>query len=182
MSKLQEGQIIIPKSRLSYPKLFRAQAIPGEGEDKARFGCNILLPKSDTATKAKIDAEIQRICKERNDGVPPKGKDISMKDGDGEYGDDFSKGCWIISANRYPSQGRPQVVDANRTPLTEDDGRPMAGDVCNYCVGIYMPKKWKGKICFSLEIVQFVEKGEAIGGGTADVDVMPDMGGDEFGI
>ena len=187
MSNLQVGQVIIPKSRLSYPKLFRAEAVPGEGEDKARFGCHILLPKSDTATKQRIDNEIRRIAKDNMANVMPKAKDISMWDGDGEKGDEFSKDCWVLSANRYPKQGRLQVVDKDKSPLAEDDGRPMAGDVCNFCVGVYNPKQWKGKVCFSLEIVQFVKKGTPIGGGTPDVDVMPDMAeeeddSDSFGI
>ena len=173
---LQEGQALIPKSRLSYPHLFHAESVKGEGEDKARFGCNILLPKSDTATKAKIDKEIARIAKAKMKGVMPKAKDISIKDGDGEDGDEHSAGCWVLSANRYPKQGRPQVIDGKRNPLTEDDGKPKAGDVCNFLVGIYNPKAWAGKICFSLEIVQYVKDGPPIGAAAADVEVMPDMG------
>ncbi len=182
MSKLQEGQVILPKSRLSYPHLWVAEAVKGETDDsKKRFGCNILLPKTDEATKAKIDIEIKRIAKERMKGVPPKTKDISIKDGDGEDGDEHSAGCWVISANRYPKQGRPQVIDGDRTPLAEADCKPKAGDYCNYLVGIYNPKSWPGKICFSLEIVQFAGEGPPIGAGTADSGVMPDMGGADDG-
>ena len=185
-TELNEGQIIIPNARLSYPKLFHAESVKGESEDKARYGANILLSKKDAATKARIDKEIRRIAKERMKGVMPAAEDISMRDGDGPKGDEHSEGCWVISANRYPSQGRPQVVDGKRSPLTQDDGKPKAGDFCNFLVGIYSPKAWPKKVCFSLEIVQYVKDGPPIGAGTADVEVMPEMpdddGDSDFGI
>lgn len=172
--------MIIPKSRLSYPHLWQADTVEGESDpSKARYGCSILLPKSDKATKAVLDGEIKRLVKERMKGVMPKSKDIAMKDGDGEYGDDYSKGCWIVSANRSKALRRPQVIDRKRQPLDEEDGKPNAGDVCNFLVSLYVPKKWPSKICFGLEIVQFVETGEPIGASAADADVMPEMDGDD---
>ena len=139
----------------------------------------------DEATKAKIDTEIRRLAKDKMKGVLPKGKDISMKDGDGDEGDEHSEKCWIISANRHHKQGRPQVVDRKRNPLAMEDGRPQAGDVCNFLISAFVPKAWPTKVCFSLEIVQYVEQGTPIGAGAADVGVMPDLdedGGDGFDV
>lgn len=175
---LPEGQVLIPKSRLSYPKLWKAEPIKNDPSSKPRFGCQILLPKSDTATKLKIDAEIDRLAKSKFKGVKPKSKDLFIKDGDGEDGDENSKGCWIISANRAESQKRPQVVDRNRQPLMPDDDKPYAGCYCNFVVGVFVPTNW-GKICASLEIVQFVKDGEPLGAARTDTAVLPDLPDEE---
>lgn len=174
------SQILIPNARLGYPKLFTATSIQGDPSSKPRYGCQIYLPKSDTATKAKLDAEVDRITKERFKGTKLKSKDICISDGDGEDGDEHTKGCWIISANRAESQGRPAVIDRARKPIDSSEQQKVyAGCVCNFLVDFYAPKSWS-KICASLEVVQFVKDGDALGGGRVDVEaVMPDLGDDE---
>lgn len=176
---LPEGQILIPNSRLSYPKLWKAEPIKGDPSSKPRYGCQILLPKSDTTTKLKIDAEIDRLAKAKFKGVKPKTKDLFIKDGDGEDGDENTKGCWIVSANRAESQKRPQVVDKNpRIALLPDDDKPYAGCYCNFVIGVFVPSNW-AKICASLEIVQFVKDGEPLGAPRTDAAVMPDLGDED---
>jgi hypothetical protein len=172
---LPEGTVIV-KGRLSYPKLWEAKGINGDPTSKPRFGCAILLPKTDTATQKKLSSEIDRLTKLHFKGVRPKSKDLFIKDGDGEDADKdgHSKGCWIISANRAESQGRPQVIDRNRAPLHPSDNKPYAGCVCNFVISIFVPKNWN-KITASLEVVQFVADGEPFGGGRVDTSVLPDL-------
>ena len=178
---LKEGQVLIRNARLSFPKLFRAEAVKGDPDARPRYGCALLVPKDDEATMAKLNKEIQRLAKEKMKGVQPKRKDISIKDGDDEDGDDFSKGCWIISANRQESQGRPVVIDRDRSPLAESDGKPYAGCYVNAVVGLYVPRNWPTKVCASLEVVQFAKDGEPFGAGRVDPDVMPDLTDEEDG-
>lgn len=179
---LNEGQVLIPTSRVGYLKVWKAEGIKGDPSSKPRFGCQIYLPKSDTATKAKIDKELARLSKLHFKGIIPKQKDICVKDGDGDDGDENTEGCWIISANRAESQGRPQVVDRARRPLNQDDNKVYSGCYCNVLVAFFVPKNW-GKICASLEVVQFVKDGEPFGGGRVDAEtVMPDLGDDEDDI
>ena len=185
---LPEGHILIRNARLSYPKLFRAEAVKNDDAARPRYGCNLLVAKSDEATMAKVNGEIARLAKEKMKSVMPKKKDISIRDGDGEDGDEHSAGCWIISANRQESQGRPTVLDRDRSPLTESDSKPYAGCYVNAVVGVYSPKNWAGKVCFSLEVVQFAKDGEPFGAERIDPGVMPDLsveddGGEEgFGL
>lgn len=180
MSNLPEGQVLVPNSRLGYPKLFKAEAVKAEPDGKKRFGCAIYLPKEDEATKAKIDKEIARLAKIHFKGVKPKSKDLPIKDGDGEEGDENTRGCWIISANRAEHQGRPQVVDRSRKAIDSSESATMyAGCVCNFLIGVYKPGGWN-KICASLEVVQRVADGTPIGAAPVDVEsVMPDLGDDE---
>lgn len=174
------GQVLIPNSRLGYPKLFQATSIQGDPTSKPRYGCQIYLPKSDTATKALLDAEIARVTKERFKGEKRKSKDLFISDGDGEDGDENTKGYWIISANRSETQGRPAVIDRGRKPIDSAEQQTVyAGCFCNFLVDIYAPKNWQ-KICAGLEVVQFVKDGEPFGGGRVDVEaVMPDLGDDD---
>lgn len=179
MSKLPEGQVIIQKARLGYPKLWKAEGIKNDPASKPRYGCQIYLPKSDESTKAKIDAEIARLVKVHFKGVKPKSKDLCIKDGDGEEGDENTRGYWLISANRAESQGRPQVIDRARKPIDSSDSSSVyAGCVCNFLVSFYVPKNWN-KITASLEIVQFVSDGEPFGAAPVATDVMPELEDEE---
>jgi hypothetical protein len=182
-TQLKEGQQFIPKSRLGYPKLFTPEGIKGDPTSKPRYGCQILLPKTDVKTKAQIDAEFDRLAKIHFKGKMPKSKDLCLKDGDGEDGDENTKGCWVISANRAESQKRPQVVDKDgRTPLDSQDTKPYAGCVCNFLVTFYVPKNWP-KITAALEIVQYVADGEPFGAGAVNAAaVMPDLSDEDEDI
>ena len=179
-NKTANGQVLLPNVRLGYPTLWEAKAIKGDPNAKPRFGAQLYLSKDDKKTKVKIDAEIKRLCDEHFDGQV-KSKNISfLKDGDGDDGDANTEGCWIISANRAASQGRPQVVDRNpNVALIPEDGRPYAGCHCNVLVAVYKPKGWD-KICASLEIVQFAADGEPFGAGRVDAAaVMPGLDEDD---
>jgi len=182
-TQLPEGQVLIQNSRIGYPKLYKAEGVKGDATSKPRFGCQIYLPKSDEATKAKIDKEIARLSELHFKGVKPKSKDLCIKDGDGEDGDENTAGCWIISANRAVSQGRPQVVDRKHKPIDSSESATVyAGCVCNFLVSFFVPKNW-GKITASLEIVQYVKDGEPFGAPRPVADrVMPELAddGDDF--
>lgn len=169
---------MIPNSRIGYPKLFVPEAVKNDPNARPRYGCKIYLDKSDEKTKARIDTEIQRIVKDKLKGVKPKRTDLCISDGDGEDGDESSAGYWVISANRQESQGRPTVIDRDRSPLTQEDAKIYAGCRCNFLVGFYAPKGWK-KIACGLEIVQFKADDEPFGAGRPDVDVMPEMSDDD---
>lgn len=64
---------------------------------------------------------------------------------------------------------RPGVYDRDRTPLTEEDGRPYSGCYGNVNVDIWalLKKGVKNCIVSDLTGVQFVEDGDAFGGGAA---------------
>ena len=174
--ELPEGQVLIQNARLGYPKLFKAEGIKNDPTSKPRYGCAIYLPKSDEATKAKIDKEIARLSKLHFKGVRPKSKDLCISDGDGEDGDENTKGHWIISANRAESQGRPQVIDRKRKAIDSSEASTVyAGCYCNFLISLYTPKNWQ-KITASLEVVQFLRDGEPLGAARVNVDaVMPEL-------
>ena len=168
-----EGVIIIKGARLSYPKLHQPEAIKNMQDSKPRYGCQLLIPKSDKATMAAIKAEVDRLCKIHFKGKKPENADLFYTDGDGVKGDEHSEGCIMVSANRAESQNRPLVIDRAKNPVQPgDEEDPYAGCYVNAKIGVYRPKGW-AKICASLEVVQFAKHGEPIGAGKP-------VAGDEF--
>ena len=175
-----DGNVLLTNCRLGYPKLWRAESIKNDNESKPRFGCQLYLPKANVKERKALEAEIERLTAAKFKGVKVKKADLFIKDGDDpEISDENTAGCWIVSANRAESQGRPQVVDRGRNPLTPDDGKPYAGCYVNALISVFVPANWK-KICASLEVVQFVKDGEPFGAPRVDVaEVMPDLADDE---
>ena len=120
-------KVLTGEVRLSYCNLTTARAPQQGGEPK--YSVTMLIPKSDTATKADIDASIQAAVNEAVNkswgGVrPPVIKDI-LHDGDGvrpsglPYGPEC-KGHWVLTAS---TKNKPQVVgiDNIRTELDPTD-------------------------------------------------------------
>jgi hypothetical protein len=181
---LPEGQLLIQKALLGYPKLYEAKIVNNDPNGRPRYGCQIYLPKSDESTKAKIDKEVQRITKLHLKGVKPKAKDLCIKDGDDDDNrDEHARGHWIISANRAESQGRPQVVDRKRNAIdSKDAGDVYAGCVCNFLISLFVPKRGNtNQISASLEIVQKVADSDPFGSPRVVAeDVMPELDEEEF--
>lgn len=106
-------KVLTGEVRLSYANLITPRA-PQPGQ-KERYSVTLLIPKTDVATKADIDASIlaaynDGVSKKWN-GAHPTPKNI-IHDGDGlrpsgvPFGDEC-KGCWVITASSY---NKPQVV------------------------------------------------------------------------
>ncbi len=87
--------------------------------------------------------------------------DGNCKSYDG-YEDNF-----VLSASRGQDKGRPVVIDADKTPLSEKDGKPYAGCYVNATVEVWAQDNKFGKgIRATLRGVQFVKDGDAFSAGT----------------
>lgn len=108
--------------RLSYAHLFTAFVNPNGGEPK--FSTTILVPKSDVATKQRIDAAInaaiQAGVSSRWNGIRPPQIAIPIHDGDGARPSDGMpfgaecKGHWVFTAS---SKSQQAIVDMNMNPI-----------------------------------------------------------------
>lgn len=105
-------KVLTGEVRLSYCNLTTPRASQQGGEPK--FSVTLLIPKTDTATKADIDAAINAAAQEaltKNGARPPVLK-VPIHDGDGvrqsgvPFGDEC-KGHWVITAS---TKNKPQVV------------------------------------------------------------------------
>lgn len=107
--------------RLSYVHLFTPYANqPGQ---EPKFSATILLPKSDIATKQRIDmainAAIQVGVSSKWNGVRPPQMKIPIWDGDGvrQNGEPFQQECkghWVFTASSKQQQA---IVDMNLNPI-----------------------------------------------------------------
>lgn len=158
--------------RFSYAHVFKPYA-DMQGQ-KEKYSVTILVPKSDVATKARIDAAIQaateRGVSEKWGGVRPPRVSTPVYDGDGtrpsdgaEFGAEC-KGHWVFTA-RAGAEYPPEVVDAFGSPIIQPS------EVYSGCYGrvnvTFYPYAYGGKkgIGCGLGPVQKLRDGEVLGGG-----------------
>ena len=165
-------RVVTGEARLSYVHLFKPYAHTAGGEEK--YSVTILVPKSDTATKARIDAAIdaaKQAGKENKwGGVIPPVCATPVHDGDGPKPSDGlpfgpeCKGHWVFSASakvEYP----PEVVDMNGNPII-NQSEVYSGIYGRVCVNFF-PYAFNGKkgIGCGLGPVQKLRDGDALSGG-----------------
>lgn len=167
--------------RLSFPDLFEAKQFEGQGPFSYRAAFlqsedqKVYLQQADKSwkptTMAKvIEAVAADAWKTKAgtilktlEGNPQKccWYDGNQKSYDG-YEDNF-----VLSASRGQDKGRPLVMDRDKTPLTERDGKPYAGCYVNATVEIWAQDNKFGKgIRATLRGVQFLRDGDAFSAGT----------------
>lgn len=163
------SKVRLENVRLAFPNLFEATTVNGEG--KPAYSATFLLPKDHPAVKA-VNAAIEKVAQEK---WGAKAADIlkslraagktALKDGDtkAEHSG-FADNYFISSRNAV----RPTILDSDKTPLVQADGKPYAGCYVNAIVEIWAQDNSYGKrINASLGGVQFFRDGEAFAGGAA---------------
>jgi len=161
-------KIKLTNVRLSFPGLFKAEAFkPG---DDPKFKATFLIEKGSAnhqavekaiAEEAKIKWGVKgekTISNIRNN--PNK---FCYQDGDTKSYDGY-EGMMALSAK---SGTRPLVIDGQRNPLSEADGKPYAGCYVNASVELFTYDNSGAGVSASLAGVQFVRDGDAFGGGKA---------------
>ena len=131
MANTNPTHVVTGKVRFSYAHIMKPYKGENAGPDDApKYSVTVLVPKSDTATKARLDAAI-RAAKEKGvkdrkfkEGVPLDRLPTPIYDGDGYRADGYTpfgeecKGCWVFTASCSQDR-RPQVVDANCQPIID---------------------------------------------------------------
>ena len=109
-------RVLTGEARASYVHLIAPYANPSQPNAKPKYSVTLLIPKTDIATKADIDAAIeaaaQKATTEKWGGVRPPMLKQPVWDGDGvrQSGVAFGpecKGCWVLTAS---SEYKPGVV------------------------------------------------------------------------
>lgn len=164
--------------RLAFPVLFEPRAVNGEG--KPAFSASFLLDPADPQIKV-INQAIEQVAREKwgakADAIlkQMRAQDkVCLHDGDLKANYDGFAGMLYLSAR---STTRPLVIDRDKTPLTEQDGKPYAGCYVNASVELWAQDNNYGKrINASLRGVQFLRDGDAFaGGGAASKDDFDDL-------
>lgn len=168
-NQISQTHIVTGKVRLSYVHLFTPHANQQGGEPK--YSTTILVPKSDIATKQRMDAAIaaaiqQGVSGKWNGTRPPQVKN-PIWDGDGvrQNGEPFSQECkghWVLTA----SSNQPQeIIDINMNPIINQT-EVYSGIYARVSINFfpYFNSGNKGIGC-GLGPIQKLEDGEPLGGG-----------------
>ena len=131
MASTNPCHVVTGKARFSYEHIMKPYAnTTHDPNAEPKFSLTVLIPKTDVATKAKIDAAIQAAkkagvaSKKYRDGTPIDRLPIPVYDGDGYRADGFTpfgpecKGMWVFTAN-CKADRPPKVVDANRQDILD---------------------------------------------------------------
>ena len=156
--------------RFSYEHLTKTYT-PKGGQEQYSVTC--LLPKSDTATKARIDAAIeaakQEGIKSKWGGKLPVLKHLPIYDADNEMrpsGEPFEpecKGCWVFTVKCYPDRYKPEIVDQYNNPIISP-AEVYSGMYGRVNFNVYAYSNIANGIGFGLGPVQKLRDGEPLGG------------------
>lgn len=171
-------KIKLTNVRLAFPALFKAKQVNGEGD--ARFSAALLIDPQDKQV-AQINKAIEQVAQDKWGDKAANvlkqlrtGDKTALHDGDLKEDYDGFAGMLYVSA---ASKVRPLVIDKDKSPLTEEDGKPYAGCYVNVSLDLWaQDNKYGKRINASLAGVQFAKDGDAfVGGGVADVDEFDDL-------
>ena len=169
--------------RLSFPQLFEAKTVNGEG--KPAFSAAFLINPKDPQLEV-LNKAIEAVAKEKwgakSDAML---KTIRAADktclhsGDLKANYDGFEGMMYVSARNAL---RPLVLDVNKAPLAAEDGKPYAGCYVNASVELWTQDNNYGKrVNATLRGVQFYKDGESFaGGGVASDDDFDDLTADDL--
>ena len=155
------GKIKLKNVRLSFPSLFRKAQFQGE---ETKYEATFMLDKEEHADEiAEIKAAVKDAIKEHLKGAKVPADKICLKDGD-ESGRDEYEGHYTIKCS---NNKRPKVIDRDKSPLAEDDGRPYSGCYVNAVLDLWAQNNSYGKrINANLLGVQFFKDGEPFESGS----------------
>jgi hypothetical protein len=158
------GRVMLRNVRLAFPNLFEPSAY---GEGDPAYSATLIM---DPAQAEAVDKVINAVAREKwgakadaqLKALRAAGK-VALRDGDEKADYDGFEGMMFIAAR---SKTRPTVVDGQRQPLAQSDGRIYAGCYVNASLEVWAQDNAYGKrVNCTLRGVQFVRDGEAFGGG-----------------
>lgn len=154
--------------RLSYPSLFQERKF-SPSDSKGSYSATFILDKKANAKEiASVKGAIDTLTREAFKGKPVGNNRVCLRDGSEKEGTaGYSDQIMFISAR---TDRRPQVVNRDLSPLTEDDGKPYAGCYVNATIEIWPQDNQYGKrINAKLRAVQFAKDGDPFGESGVDV-------------
>jgi len=154
------SKVILRNVRLSFPELFKKGSFNGE---ETKYGATFLLNKEEHAdTIAEIKTQIAELIKTNLKGAKVPADKLCLRDGDEVEYDGYA-GCFSLKAS---TKKRPIVVNKDKTPLVEEDGKPYGGCYVNATVDFWVQNNAYGKrINSTLLAVQFFKDGEPFADG-----------------
>lgn len=152
---IEDKKVKTKMFRVSYPNCHKAKAMEEDGEPK--FGLTMLFDEDTNLSAMKKAAKA--AIEEKWGDKPPKKLRMPFRIGNDEKPDDENYEDKIfISAS---SKKKPQVVDGDMEPVSEEDFYAGCYARCTVIAFAYEVKGNKG-VAFALQNVQKLEEGEAL--------------------
>ncbi len=189
MSNQVKGvRVLLKNVRISYANLLEPYQFEGEAE--AKYRCDVLISKEDTATITKVkDAIKQAITEGMNDNSVFGGKDLKalqkagkwhnpLKDGDVTKSDDPAyRNCYYLSLR---SEKAPAIVDIKKQFITKDtpdaENLVYSGEYVHIsCIFKAFNAMGNCGISSFLGNVVVLEKGDRLAGGPSVLDEFSDV-------
>ena len=160
------AKIITGKVRFSYVNIFKARAGFNGGDEK--YSISLLIPKTDKATIAKIQAAVEEAIQDgissKWGGKKPVNLKLPLRDGDTERDTPEYAGMYFVNAN---SNQKPGIVDRDLMEILDPD------EVYSGCYGRaslnFYPYSVNGNkgVGVGLNNIQKLGEGERLGGSKA---------------
>lgn len=173
----------IKNARLAFPQIWEPATVGGEG--KPAFSCALLLPP-DHADIDAINEAIEAVAvekwgaKAKSIVAQLRAQDrVCLHNGDLKANYDGYAGNFFVNCR---GQVRPTILDRNKTPLTQADGKPYGGCYVNASIDVWTQdnQKFGKRINASLRGLQFMSDGDSFSAGSAaDPDEFDDLGVDD---
>ena len=155
------------------------------GGGTPKYSVSLIIPKSDTATMAKIRAAIQAAYDEGQSKLKGSSKTVPaledlktpLRDGDRDRkGDEAYANAWFINAN---STTKPGVVDADRQPIL-DSSELYSGIIGRASINFYaFNSNGNRGIACGLNNIQKLADGTPLGGHSRAEDDFADVDDDD---
>jgi len=178
------SKIRLENVRLTFPNLFEAQQVNGQGT--AKFSAAFLFGAEHPAT-AVVKKALTEVAKEKwgakaaevYKGLKAADR-LCLHDGASKTQYEGYEGNLFVNST---NELRPTVLDGNRNPLVAADGKPYSGCYVNAVIEVWaQDNKFGKRLNASLLGVQFHADGERLAGGSVasedDFEEIPDAGGD----
>lgn len=183
-------KVLTGEVRLSYAYLVkpRQSTIPGVAD---KYSVTLLIPKSDTATKADIDSAMQAAAAEATgskwNGVRPPNLPLPLHDGDGvrQSGEPFGDECrghWVLTASTSADK-KPQVVGADNIRVELSPSDIYSGMYARVTIRFYgYANAGKKGVGCGLGNIMKTRDGEALAGGASAASDFAGVGNDIPGM
>jgi hypothetical protein len=168
---------ILKNVRISFPSLFKTSVF--QGQDLEKYEVTALLSKDDPAHMEFVKEIQADFAKKLKDELKlkslPEDKQ-SLKDG-ANSGREELENYWTF---KMSSKKRPLVVDRDKSPLTEADGKIYAGCRCNIAYSTWaMNNNYGKRLLGQLDAVQFFGDDEPLGSSSVSADIFGDDDGSD---
>ena len=180
-------KIVLLNVRLAFPVIWAPKPFANDPSSKPAYSASLLIADKDSQID-KVDELLEEVAFEIWDKKSAmimkelRAKDrLALRSGDDKEQYDGFAGNHYISAR---SATKPLIIDRDKRPLEESDGRPYGGCYVNASVEFWVQDNKYGKrINATLRGLQFIADGDAFAGGApATPEEFEDLGVDNSAL